>query len=208
MILEERLAELEQRHADLLVASTRLLETFERGDPIDGAVKTLRLRVFRGGRDSWGVDGCREAGQRWHEIYGAPPKVDDWNPGAAARLGRPEQAQRYYEGHWPHYNLVRYHFGGWTEFMVACGFEPRQGPERRNTIGSGDIDRLPPWNGWEFLSNFRRRKGLRQSDVSRLSGVSLGYVGEIEKGQMTNPTVRVILALSRALGMPPAAFFE
>lgn len=205
--LLKRLADVESQLASLSSAAEATLTAVDRGEGLDAAVHRLRKAWGGSGNARFGPEGCIAAGLRWHEEVGRPPKVEDWHPKMAMDRGRPEAAELFYAGDWPHYSLVRYHFANWKLFMQACGFEPRTRPDAPNTIGM-DVDRWPSWNGWEWLAGHRSSKGLSQARLARLSGVSTNYVGDIENGKQTNPTVRVLLAISKALGVPPGALIE
>jgi len=51
------------------------------------------------------------------------------------------------------------------------------------------------------IKKHRLAKGLSQNQLSKISGVSQTYVGEVERG-MYSPTVDVASALAEALGIP------
>jgi transcriptional regulator with XRE-family HTH domain len=51
------------------------------------------------------------------------------------------------------------------------------------------------------IKKHRLAKGLSQNQLSKLSGVSQSYVGELERG-LYSPTVDVAFALSEALDVP------
>lgn len=52
------------------------------------------------------------------------------------------------------------------------------------------------------VRELRHERGLTQSDVAERAGVSLKYVSQIERGSR-NPTVGVLIQLSRALDVTP-----
>lgn len=56
------------------------------------------------------------------------------------------------------------------------------------------------------LRELREAAGLRQVDVGTRAGVSTAYVSELERGGRS-PTLDVIYALARALGVPVARLF-
>jgi transcriptional regulator with XRE-family HTH domain len=56
------------------------------------------------------------------------------------------------------------------------------------------------------LRELREAAGLRQVDVGTRAGVSTAYVSELERGGR-GPTLDVIYALARALGVPVARLF-
>lgn len=205
--LAKKLADAEGRLASIAAAATMVIDAYDQGGDLEGAFRRFRRSALGTGYQQWGRGAVREAGLRWAEQYGEPPKALDWNPTVAVKKGHHEAAERFYEGDWPHYELARYHFGSWSGFMQDLGFEPRKGPD---TFATGPIDdeRLPPWNGWEFLRSYRSRMGLTQTQLAKLAGVSHGLVWHVETGRSTNPGVRILLALAKPLGVPPAAFFE
>jgi transcriptional regulator with XRE-family HTH domain len=57
------------------------------------------------------------------------------------------------------------------------------------------------------IKKHRLAKGLSQNQLSKLSGVSQSYVGELERG-LYSPTVDVVFALSEALGVPFSKMVE
>ena len=56
------------------------------------------------------------------------------------------------------------------------------------------------------LRELREAAGLRQVDVGTRAGVSTAYVSELERGGR-GPTLDVIYALARALGVPVSRLF-
>lgn len=52
------------------------------------------------------------------------------------------------------------------------------------------------------VRELRHERGLTQSDVAERAGVSVKYVSQIERGSR-NPTVGVLIQLSRALDVTP-----
>jgi transcriptional regulator with XRE-family HTH domain len=82
----------------------------------------------------------------------------------------------------------------------------------RPACGPGETDdkfaHLPEWTGWELVRGYRERAGLTQDQLTDRTGLSHNYYTAIERGQQTNPSVRVVLAISKGLALPPAAFFE
>lgn len=57
------------------------------------------------------------------------------------------------------------------------------------------------------LRDIRRRKDLTQEQLADLSGLSIQYVGEIERGKR-NPSLTTIETLAKALTLPITDFFE
>lgn len=56
----------------------------------------------------------------------------------------------------------------------------------------------------ELLREARLRAGLTQERVAQLAGSASPYVSDIERG-IYNPTVGVLVALCRAIGVRPSA---
>ncbi len=50
------------------------------------------------------------------------------------------------------------------------------------------------------IARIRRKKGLTQLDVAAATGMEANSLGRIENGR-TNPTVRTLLKLAKALGV-------
>lgn len=71
----------------------------------------------------------------WHDVYGEPPAVADWNPWQARHAYHDEvRAKRWEEGGWPWFTEVITHFGTWNAAIEAAGFDPREahgGPENQ-----------------------------------------------------------------------------
>lgn len=60
----------------------------------------------------------------WHDRYGAPPTMADWEPSRARRLGQHWRAERYAAGDWPSMRTVRYHFDTLSAAVVEAGLKP------------------------------------------------------------------------------------
>lgn len=56
------------------------------------------------------------------------------------------------------------------------------------------------------LKKFRRQKGLSQVQLADAVGCSQGMISKIEKGE-ANPTLDLIEAIARSLGISPIALF-
>ena len=72
---------------------------------------------------------------------------------------------------------------------------PRDTPDDHDDLG---------WIVEKLGLRMRKRRvhlGLKLSDVSQKSGLSLSYVSNLERGRGSNPTVAALLALSQALQM-------
>ena len=57
------------------------------------------------------------------------------------------------------------------------------------------------------LKRFRRDKGMTQAELSRQSGISIPCIKKIEGGR-SNPEVRTLMALGKALGRKSGDFFQ
>ena len=57
------------------------------------------------------------------------------------------------------------------------------------------------------LKNLRIKKEMSQFAVASRSGINLSYYCKVEHGR-TNPSVRVIYAILRSLGVSPVQFTE
>ena len=57
------------------------------------------------------------------------------------------------------------------------------------------------------LRDIRRRKDMTQERLADLSGLSIQYIGEIER-RKRNPSLTSIEALAKALGMTVSDFFD
>jgi hypothetical protein len=94
--------------------------------------------------DAAGLERCRPPGRsneemldairRWVATYGAPPKITDWSPREARRIGREDVALRCEAGDWPTSGSVCKRFGSWRAAIAAAGFVPRPPGERRPPV--------------------------------------------------------------------------
>jgi len=57
---------------------------------------------------------------------------------------------------------------------------------------------------WITLFRMREAAGLTRADIARKTGISVTYLGLLERGLKTNPTKPVLFALANALGCTPA----
>lgn len=48
-----------------------------------------------------------------------------------------------------------------------------------------------------------RRRLMNQDELARQANIRRGYISDIERGAATNPTVKVVEALAKALGVRP-----
>lgn len=58
-----------------------------------------------------------------------------------------------------------------------------------------------------LLYEIRRKKGLSQLELSKRSGVSYGYISELENG-IKSPTIDTICKLAKALECRPEDLFR
>lgn len=66
-----------------------------------------------------------QAIRRWHERYGEPPTMADWDPYRARTPGQAWRIERYDDGDWPSAKTVRNHFGRLSTAVAAAGLVPR-----------------------------------------------------------------------------------
>lgn len=58
------------------------------------------------------------------------------------------------------------------------------------------------------LVSMIRSRGLSSERVAKLAGVNYNTIIKLRCGQNTNPTLRTLIALSKALKQPVTYFFE
>lgn len=51
------------------------------------------------------------------------------------------------------------------------------------------------------LKKLRLKKGLSQGALAKESGVSAGYIANLERGDKNNPTLEVLDKIAKALGV-------
>ena len=71
-----------------------------------------------------------EAITAWADRYGEPPRVVDWEPSRARRLGHAWRATRFESGVWPTARMVRGQFGRFNAAVEEAGLPARRGPRR------------------------------------------------------------------------------
>ncbi|WP_320671980.1 hypothetical protein [Patulibacter defluvii] len=77
------------------------------------------------------ADEILDAIRRWHDQYGEPPGMADWDPYRARQIGQQWRIERYDAGDWPSAKSVRNHFGRLSNAVAAAGLVPRhQGQQR------------------------------------------------------------------------------
>lgn len=60
----------------------------------------------------------------------------------------------------------------------------------------------------KFLKDVRRSKGMTQQQVSAATGLSQGYVADIENDKAKNPTLDTYLKLAKAIDVPEVKMLE
>jgi hypothetical protein len=71
-------------------------------------------------------DDILSAIRRWHDLYGEPPSMTDWDPYRARERGQAWRISRYEAGEWPSVKSVRNHFGRLSDAVAAAGLVPRR----------------------------------------------------------------------------------
>ena len=220
---EEELAlrarELEDRLEELRAAVLEALHAHEEGEPSDIIFASLRARLEHVPAGRWDQAACIAAAHEWAHRYGEPPAALEWNPaGIRARTEGPDRVERRQQmlgrwaaGDWPSLATVQRLFGSWNAFLLEAGWEPRVPGEERRGARSGagkGLEHLPEWTGWGMVGLYRQRAGVSQTALALKAGISIEYVGYIERGKQTNPSVRVLLALAQALSVPAAVLLD
>lgn len=54
-----------------------------------------------------------------------------------------------------------------------------------------------------IIKNYREKAGISKSELSRIIGVSPAYITKLENGNKSNPSLEVIIKISKALAIPP-----
>lgn len=207
-----RIRDLEERLDELREAVLAGLRAHDEGDvDAEDVLADLRRVVEHVPAGRWTVPACTAAAVEWADRYGEPPAAIDWNPAAMRQRNRLEHLDRWNAGDWPSQRTITRLFGSWNHFLVEAGFVPRLGsdPARRGPGGAGKgLDHLPEWQGWQIVGAYRDQRGLSQTKVAERAGISYEYFRMIERGAQTNPGVRVVIAVARALTLPPGALID
>jgi transcriptional regulator with XRE-family HTH domain len=58
------------------------------------------------------------------------------------------------------------------------------------------------------ISKNRKKLGLSQSDLSRLTGIRVDMLSRLENGRQMNPTLRTLELLAHALQIPVSALID
>jgi transcriptional regulator with XRE-family HTH domain len=85
------------------------------------------------------------------------------------------------------------------DLYIVDGMDPAAEPLETVPDGLGDDQRIAAW-----IRSYRLRRSLTLAQLSELSGISVGHLSRLENGGRT-PTVRLLLQLARALGVPLGA---
>lgn len=102
------------------------------GEPTNGDTPPTTGRCWscqKAAATVWPREAMIAAAREWHDTFGDPPTVADWN-GAPSMMARNPGAQlRRADAkdaglRWPASSLVVARFGSWNEFIAAGGWEP------------------------------------------------------------------------------------
>jgi DNA-binding XRE family transcriptional regulator len=201
----QAIAKLQTRVDRLEGEITKTLVAVERGEDLEPRWRAMR-RAIGEVRRRWSAEQILAKVREWNDLYGRPPAAIDWNPSMAAAQGsRQENIERYHAGDWPGYSTAMQYFANWNAMIEAAGFQGRTKPELRGPEAGGDHSHLPTWDGWEHLRHLRERQHTTQTRAANAAGLSHTYWAAIEQGRQTNPSIRVILALAKGLGVRPEA---
>lgn len=58
------------------------------------------------------------------------------------------------------------------------------------------------------IKEIRDKKGITQTDLAQLTGLSVGYICHLERGSRTNPSYNTMVIISKALNTDVAVVFE
>jgi DNA-binding XRE family transcriptional regulator len=206
------MSELEDRFDELRDSVVSAIARFESGEAPDVIFRDLRKTLEHVPAGTWPPERCIAKAQEWAERHGEPPAAINWNPAGMKATRREHLMEAWEDGEWPSLRTVIRLFGSWNAFLTEAGFTPRDGsdPARRGPgAPSGPkLERLPLWTGWTMVGGYRDRIGVSQARLAEQVGISVDYLGFIERGQQTNPSVRVVVALGLALGVGPRALIE
>lgn len=205
-----RARELEDRLEELRAAVHTAMEAHELGQPPEVIFKTLRTAIEHVPAGRWTPRLCIDKAHEWEAEHGEPPAAINWNPAAMRQRNREHLLAAWAEGDWPSLATVQRLFGSWNAYLAAAGYEPRTkaDPANRGPGGRADWTALPEWHGWEVVGVYRDRLGLSQARLAERAKVSIEYLGHIERGRQTNPSVRVLLGIARALSVPGAVLLD
>jgi hypothetical protein len=130
-----------------------------------------------------------DAIRRWEARYAEPPRMIDWEPARARRLGQAWRANRFDDGEWPTVRMVVLQFDtfndavrGWADAPhrpAATGREPdrtgsdhggvsRVGPSLRRRSSDGRLGSSPSAPNWAGMAD-------RSLPPRRLAERALGF---------------------------------
>lgn len=58
------------------------------------------------------------------------------------------------------------------------------------------------------IKEIRDKKGITQTDLAQLTGLSVGYICHLERGSRTNPSYNTMVIISKALNEDVAVVFN
>ncbi len=61
---------------------------------------------------------------------------------------------------------------------------------------------------YKAIQRKRRKLGLSQNDLSKITGIRVDMLSRIENGKQLNPTLRTLELLAKALEMPVAKLID
>lgn len=61
---------------------------------------------------------------------------------------------------------------------------------------------------YNYINKIRKEKGITLSELSMLSGVSVGYLCHLEKGTRKNPSFEVMERIAQSLGKTITEIFS
>ena len=61
---------------------------------------------------------------------------------------------------------------------------------------------------YKAIQRKRRKLGLSQNDISKLTGIRVDMLSRIENGKQLNPTLRTLELLAKALEIPVAKLID
>lgn len=56
------------------------------------------------------------------------------------------------------------------------------------------------------IKEIRDKKGITQTDLAQLTGLSVGYICHLERGSRTNPSYNTMVIISKALNTDVVVF--
>ena len=58
------------------------------------------------------------------------------------------------------------------------------------------------------IKEIRENKGITQLELAQLTGLSVGYICDLERGSRTNPSYNTMIIISKALNADVGVVFE